>query len=165
MAGPVFDKFYQLFRSPHQAKDLSDHLYILFLLTAAHIINVAGTAMLQDGKCRVNAVRDKEPLPYIFPFAVNGYFLAIHCFQYDDGDELFGILPGAVIIRRPDCHYRQAVCPEVSPSEHICGRLTDRIRRVRAQRCGFTKAPLSVKLSIYFICRYIYKAFYAIMPR
>lgn len=66
-------------------------------------------AVLEDGEEGLGVVFDIEPVADVFAGAIDRDGLAAQGLEEDDGNEFFGELAGAVVVRAIGDHDRQAI--------------------------------------------------------
>src|SRR3989337_3128706 len=107
MPRPVGDEFYER-RIRRRGSRLefveyrADALYEVYvrpLVISADVIRLSPSPFMHDGVERFTVIIHVKPVPYVLALSVHGNMIARRGVQYDDGDEFFGKLIRAVVIR------------------------------------------------------------------
>ncbi len=104
---------------------------VLPLVLAANVVGAAALAFAHDGPDRLVVVLDIEPVADVPPIAVDREGLAFEHVEDHEGDEFFGELIGAVVVRAVGEGERQAIGVVVGLGEVVARGLAGGIGRAR----------------------------------
>jgi len=115
---------------------------ILPLVFATDVVGAAGLPLAHDGPDRLVVVFDIEPVANVASIAIDRQGLALEHIEDHEGDEFFGELIWAVVVRAVGEGERQAIGVVVGLGEVVARRLAGRIGRTRIVRRRFGEVAL-----------------------
>ena len=87
----------------------SHQVNVPHLVVAADVVGLPGCSLFKDGEKSFGVVFNIEPVADVLALSIDRDGFAAQCFEEDDGNELFGKLIGAVVVRAVGDQDRQAV--------------------------------------------------------
>ena len=159
MAGAVLHEGQQLAAGALGAAQVAVHgvaeeveqVEVLPLVVAADAVGLAGGALRDDGLDGGAVVLDVEPIPHVLPVAIDRDGLALGHAGDGQGDELLGMLAGAVVVRAVRRQRGQAVGVVVSPHQVVAAGLAGAVGTVRRVGHFFMKLPRLAQGAVHLI--------------
>ena len=154
MAGAVFDLCDEGVRLAEDVEDAADEVSIGYLTVAADVVDLSVFALLEDQVDGSAVVFHVEPVPHVFPVAV-------------EGDELFGVLEGAVVVAAAGDGDRDAVGPAAGEGEEVGAGLGAAVGGVGVQRGLFGEKkvrPVQGEVAVDFVGGDLVEALDAVCP-
>src|SRR6266853_3160451 len=130
-------------RFVEQRADGVHHLEVGLLIIAADVVALTDAAARQDLADCGAMILHVEPVAHIAPIAVHRQGLAGEAVQNHEGDQLFGKLVGAVVVRAIDRESRKPVGVMVRPDQVVGGRLGSGVGAVGCKRGRFAERRIA----------------------
>ena len=167
MAGAVFDLCDEGVRLAEDVEDAADEVSIGYLTVAADVVDLSVFALLEDQVDGSAVVFHVEPVPHVFPVAVEGDGLVGQGPLDGEGDELFGVLEGAVVVAAAGDGDRDAVGPAAGEGEEVGAGLGAAVGGVGVQRGFFGEKkvrPVQGEVAVDFVGGDLVEALDAVCP-
>ena len=119
VARAVGDRGDEGVRLAEEVEDAADEVSVGDLPVAADVVDFSVLSFLEDEVDGPAVVFYVEPVPHVFSIAVEGDGAVLEGPFDGEGDELFGVLEGAVVIAAPGDGDGDAVGPAVSEGEEV----------------------------------------------
>ena len=130
------------------------HIEVRALVEAADIVGLAEAAFLQNEPDGGRVVFDKKPIADLLAVAIDGEGLSIERIEDHQGDELFGKMVGAVVVRAIRREGGEAVGVLEGPDEVVAGGFGGGVGAVRCEGGGLRKGGVvRSESSVNFISR------------
>lgn len=139
MAWAVLDMLDEGLRFAQSIEDRPCHSNIGALAVAGKMIDFAGFSPLPGGEEALTVIIDVDPIASLQAIAIDGQGLVSEGPLNEQGNELFGMLARAVIIRAARDHRLGAVGAGRCQTEKVGGSLRGGIGRARVQGRGFLR--------------------------
>ena len=133
------------------------HLDVLVLVTAADVVDLAGTALQQDELDARAMILDEEPVAHLAAVAVKRQRLAVECVRHEQRDELLRVLVRPVRVRPARDRSVHTERPHVGGNEQLARRLGGAVRARRIQQVVLQRRSPALEVSVDLVGRNLHE--------